>query len=260
MTATSIQMLLILFVGANLIIPPLGGLGLWLATKLLKIPVSYLQSWKAYFAAYLLASIVGTALLNLQTGEYGPSNGVWLAVLGIGLMIHFAVVPLVLGTGYGGRMVAAQLIGLATTVAITAALATPFVLHTRRVAMLARRLDNLRQVGFALAAHENEQSYPPKAASYSADGKPLLSWRVQLLPYMEQQSLYSQFRLDEPWDSPHNSSLVRLMPAPFATPGDDPTQGLTRLRGFSAPDDAGGGRAAFRDDGRPGGGGSRLHE
>jgi hypothetical protein len=51
------------------------------------------------------------------------------------------------------------------------------------------------------------------------DGKALLSWRVALLPYLEQQQLYKQFHLDEPWDSPHNIKLLKQMPKVFAPPG-----------------------------------------
>jgi hypothetical protein len=43
-------------------------------------------------------------------------------------------------------------------------------------------------------------------------GRPLLSWRVRLLPFIEQQTLYQQFHLDEPWDSPHNRQLIHHMP------------------------------------------------
>ena len=52
----------------------------------------------------------------------------------------------------------------------------------------------------------------PPAASHSPDGKPLLSWRVLLLPYYEQQKLLDEFHLDEPWDSPHNLTLLPKMP------------------------------------------------
>ena len=44
-------------------------------------------------------------------------------------------------------------------------------------------------------------------------GKPLLSWRVHLLPFLEENELYEQFKLDEPWDSPHNIKLLDQMPA-----------------------------------------------
>jgi hypothetical protein len=59
----------------------------------------------------------------------------------------------------------------------------------------------------------------PTQAVYGADGKPLLSWRVLILPYLEQDDLYRQFHLDEPWDGPHNKKLLARMPRVFALPG-----------------------------------------
>ncbi len=53
-------------------------------------------------------------------------------------------------------------------------------------------------------------------------GHHLLSWRFQLLPYLEYQSLYDQFHRDEPWDSEHNKTLIDQFPALYATGlGDD---------------------------------------
>src|SRR4029079_19061390 len=48
--------------------------------------------------------------------------------------------------------------------------------------------------------------------------KPSLSWRVEILPYIEQQALYNQFELDEPWDGEHNKKLIPLMPKTYASP------------------------------------------
>jgi hypothetical protein len=56
----------------------------------------------------------------------------------------------------------------------------------------------------------------PPAAVRGKDGKPLLSWRVSILPYIEQNELYQEFHLDEPWDSPHNISLLERMPKVYA--------------------------------------------
>jgi prepilin-type processing-associated H-X9-DG protein len=55
-----------------------------------------------------------------------------------------------------------------------------------------------------------------------------LSWRVAILPFVEQQNLYQQFHLDEPWDSEHNKTLLAQMPKIYALPaahkgGDDKT-------------------------------------
>src|SRR5262249_39546850 len=57
--------------------------------------------------------------------------------------------------------------------------------------------------------------------TYDANGKPLLSWRVHILPYMEHGELWKQFKLYESWDSEHNPKLIDQMPCVFADP--DPT-------------------------------------
>src|SRR5205085_10226222 len=70
-------------------------------------------------------------------------------------------------------------------------------------------------------------------------GRPLLSWRVAILPYIEQGQLYKQFKLDEPWDSEHNRKLIPLMPATYVVPAAPPKPGETHYRVFV------GGGAAF---------------
>ncbi len=57
------------------------------------------------------------------------------------------------------------------------------------------------------------------AGPVGGSGKALLSWRVTLLPYLGEQELYRQFRLDEPWDGPHNKKLLARMPNVYAPPG-----------------------------------------
>jgi hypothetical protein len=66
--------------------------------------------------------------------------------------------------------------------------------------------------------YEGKHGRLPPAVVYGEDGKPLHSWRVLILPFIEQQELYKEFRLDEPWDSPHNIRLLSKMPATYALP------------------------------------------
>ena len=71
----------------------------------------------------------------------------------------------------------------------------------------------------ALATINYADSYGgkmPAAAITDKNGKPLLSWRVAILPYIEQDNLYKQFKLDEPWDSENNKKLLERMPTTFA--------------------------------------------
>src|SRR5262249_27464286 len=58
---------------------------------------------------------------------------------------------------------------------------------------------------------EKHGDYPPPAI-YDRDGRPVLSWRVALLPFLGEETLYKSFKLDEPWDSLHNKRLLKKMP------------------------------------------------
>jgi prepilin-type processing-associated H-X9-DG protein len=98
---------------------------------------------------------------------------------------------------------------------------------------VAQSQNNLKQIGVGLFAFESTHKAMPPWAACDKDGKPLLSWRVLILPYFEQTPLYRQFKLDEPWDSPHNSKLLEVMPAVYAAPGVKTAQpGLTFYQGF----------------------------
>ena len=75
-----------------------------------------------------------------------------------------------------------------------------------------------------LAMHEyydNHGHFPP-AAVPGPDGKTPHSWRVELLPLLEQAALHQQYRMDEPWDSPANKNVLEQMPDVFRSPSDDP--------------------------------------
>jgi hypothetical protein len=77
----------------------------------------------------------------------------------------------------------------------------------------------MKQLALAMINYADDHNGRlPPAVVYGEDGQPLHSWRVLILPYMEQQELYDQFKLDEPWDSPHNVALLEKMPATYAPP------------------------------------------
>ncbi|MEZ6071174.1 MAG: M56 family metallopeptidase [Pirellulales bacterium] len=85
----------------------------------------------------------------------------------------------------------------------------------------------LKLIGVALHSYHSEHGHFPAAASCDADGNPLLSWRVHLLPYLEREDLYNRFHLDEPWDSPHNRELIAEMPVVFRSPNTHSEPGKT---------------------------------
>lgn len=90
---------------------------------------------------------------------------------------------------------------------------------SRHLARRAQCVNNLKQITLALANYESRYgAYPPRV-SRDRQGRPLLSWRVTLLPFLEQNELYEKFHLDEPWDSPHNLTLIDRIPSPYVCPG-----------------------------------------
>jgi hypothetical protein len=88
--------------------------------------------------------------------------------------------------------------------------------------------NNLKQMALAMLNYNDTYQRLPSVGVGDpnkplAAQKPLLSWRVALLPFMEEIPLYQQFKLDEPWDSPNNIKLLGQMPKVYKLPGDDKT-------------------------------------
>jgi hypothetical protein len=90
--------------------------------------------------------------------------------------------------------------------------------------------NNLKQIGLAMYNYASTYgSLPPAYIADKSTGKPLLSWRVAILPFLEQNSLYQQFHLEEPWDSPHNKPLIAGMPTTYRSLGSANAAGKTRF-------------------------------
>lgn len=103
--------------------------------------------------------------------------------------------------------------------AVLAGLMLPAVQKTREAAMRMQSVNNLKQIGIALISyHDANQHFPPAVVRDKA-GKPLYSWRVLILPYLEQDNIYKKWKLDEPWDSPNNKPLSDLVLKVYATEG-----------------------------------------
>ena len=98
--------------------------------------------------------------------------------------------------------------------------------------------NNLKKIVLAMKKYsedDSEQRLPP-AAYTNRTGHPLLSWRVAILPYLGEEGLFSEFHLDEPWDSPHNIRLLPRMPTVYASPAytdHEPDRMRTHYRVFT---------------------------
>jgi hypothetical protein len=76
-----------------------------------------------------------------------------------------------------------------------------------------------------LSFHRTYSCLPPPAITDRKTGKPLLSWRVAILPFIGEPGLYRQFKLDEAWDSPHNIKMLPYMPRVLQLPSGKQKQG-----------------------------------
>jgi hypothetical protein len=99
-----------------------------------------------------------------------------------------------------------------------------------------RSASSLERIGGALQVYQEVNGHLPPAVVRDKAGRPLYSWRVLLLPYLEGDRLYKEFNTDEPWDSDHNKKLLGETPRSYMPHGggmDAP--GLTHYQVFIGP-------------------------
>ena len=90
----------------------------------------------------------------------------------------------------------------------------------RESARRASCINKLKQIGLALHAYEDDYGSFPPAYIADASGKPMHSWRVLLLPYLDRNDIYDKYSFDEPWDGPNNSKLHGIMVSYYKCPTD----------------------------------------
>jgi len=110
----------------------------------------------------------------------------------------------------------------------------------RQVAVGMQHSNYLKQIGLAMhtfhtvhaqlpVGESPRENYPIKYR----DGNPLLSWRVHLLPFLDAEPLYNKFKLDEPWDSPHNVQLLDEIPDTYKSLDYQGLENKTNILGLS---------------------------
>jgi len=109
-------------------------------------------------------------------------------------------------------------------------LSKQFAQSAGNVATATVEINNLKQIGLAwhnyLATY---MTFPPQTIGKG------LSWRVAILPYIEQPELYRQFNMNEPWDGPTNRRLIPLMPKIYESAGNKTKPGFTYYQTFVGP-------------------------
>jgi hypothetical protein len=128
---------------------------------------------------------------------------------------------------------ATQYIGVSL---LSAGLALPAVQKVREAAARTQSTNNLKQIALAMHSYHDVNGTFPPAAICDKKGKKLLSWRVAILPFIEQDNLYKQFKLDEPWDSEHNKKFSSVMIKTYTDPRSTDSSGKTHYKLFVGKD------------------------
>ena len=139
--------------------------------------------------AFILG-VIGLSDINRSSGRV-KGNGLAIAGLTIG-----AIGCLILGPLYLSLFV-------------------PAVQAARAAAQRAVCTSHMKEIGVGFHNYSLKEGHLPASSINDAQGNPLLSWRVAILPYVGQEDLYKQFKLNEPWDSPTNLALVAQIPAVY---------------------------------------------
>jgi prepilin-type processing-associated H-X9-DG protein len=111
---------------------------------------------------------------------------------------------------------------LITFVGMTIGLLLPAVNAPREGLRRGQCRNNLNQIGLAMFNYQQQYGCFPPAFIPDKNGKPKHSWRVLILPFLDEVGLYKQYRFDEPWNGPHNKELAARMPAVYRCPSEAP--------------------------------------
>jgi len=109
----------------------------------------------------------------------------------------------------------------------------------------ALRSQNLQRITVAAIDYYEDHKHLPLPVATDGDSGMPHSWRVTLLPYLGEQKLFDRYRQNEPWNSPANQQVLRLMPDIYRHVDDGPTSYRSAYFGFVGPE------TAFGDGSRP---------
>jgi prepilin-type processing-associated H-X9-DG protein len=169
-----------------------------------------------------------TGLISLLIAIGAGSTGdliILITLIASPAAILMAIVGLAISRSTRKGAIAEALMGglLGLSCLIFLFLATPSigpVMHRMRSS------NNLRSIGTAIHSYHDVNHKLPSAIR-DRNGKPLLSWRVAILPYIEGDNMLPEFHVSEPWDSPHNLTLLDQMPAIYRSPREKKSSGTT---------------------------------
>ena len=109
----------------------------------------------------------------------------------------------------------------AATIPLMVGLTLPAIQSARAASRRTQSMNNMKQLGLAMHNYHSVHKEFPAAVLTAEDGKTKYSWRVALLPYLDQKALHDAYNFSEPWDSEDNLKVLKQMPIMFRHPNED---------------------------------------
>jgi prepilin-type processing-associated H-X9-DG protein len=129
-------------------------------------------------------------------------------------------------------------------IGILLALLLPAVQAAREAARRAACINNMKQLGLSLHNFHDANKHFPAIVDPDNPQQPPCSWRVQVLPYVEENARFQQYDPSQPWNGPNNRMLEDPMPTTYRCPSNPDAAGLdTDYLAVVGP------KAVFRDVG-----------
>lgn len=161
-------------------------------------------------SVFALTALVAGVLGIVHWVGFGPTSGSLL--FAIAIIAGYVIPTRRLGKALG---VTGVIIGAGLVLPL---LASRDYICTRQGACNS----NLKQISLALWCYADVYGSLPPAYIADKNGRPMHSWRVLILPFIEQPGLYDQYEFNEPWDGPHNRLLAKHIPPQYRCPSDLP--------------------------------------
>ncbi len=95
------------------------------------------------------------------------------------------------------------------------ALLLPAVQQAREAARRVQCKNNLKEIGLAMFNYHDVYNMLPAAHLNGLQGEPKLSWRVSVVPFLDEPARYDRYQFNDAWDSPANYPLLNPLPRPY---------------------------------------------
>jgi hypothetical protein len=158
---------------------------------------------------------VGQLFLVTSIAALCLSSAIWWG--GVGFFLSLSILSIAASLFYRHYSLAVGLFGLM----VIGALLLPQMGTAGPAARRSQCINNIKQITLAILNYESDHGHLPPPYTTDEQGHPLHSWRVLILPYLEEQDLYNAFRLDKPWYHPDNLVLQTRMPSVYRCPSSE---------------------------------------